>query len=1131
MNTDRERFSFLLESEASFWEQNLNGEDLSTTADEERGKYRTNYVGSKQKLVDWIWKHTPDGVKTVFDGFTGSAVVAYMYKTKGLQVFASDRLRFSYHMARAIIENQKTKLKPETVTRLLEKNPKAGTFVRDNFKGKYFSPEVHGRIDSIRTNIDELKGYEKDLALFALARTCMASTDHGHFGSIRPRVEKTIQAADFDKMFTEYVGRANSLVFDNGQKNQVILGDILVVLPKVEADLAYFDPPYATKFSSCNYTSAYHFLEGLMTYWEGLTLKESTLKSFESDHKAITPKTAPPFFESFLEKATHIKRWLISYRDHAFPTASEMKRMLTKLGRSANLRSKDHKYQLFNKHQTDANNPKEYLFIADSKTSTSAKAGTFLVQDEVEISVEEETELNLLTCQAGIEPIRVAGYMGNKYTMLPWIERYIPKACKTFFDAFSGGANVGYHAKRLGLAVTSNDLLRYPYHLARAVIENNSEKLTDEDVDQVLDQKTEAGTFMVDHFLGFYYTKPVLQWMENVWTNIQKLENYKKDIALAALANTVKAHSEFGQFHRTKKNQRAKATYYSQLSKHIPLDSLEGTYKRSVNRINRLVFDNGQAHKALNKDVHAALRDTQADVVYMDPPYLTEYEYNDYDSHLHFVEGLMNMWADKKLNDNAVRNYPSRTRLTREGQIQFIQQLITGAKQGFKTVLLSYRDHAFPKPEDLKGMFTTNYGAVETSSREVTYTIARRGDNGSGRNAKELLFIASDAKASRPVQSNRAMACKSQVPIELELFEPLETSASTLGQAGDPQFRCTLCRVGTNLNGDHFTREELSSRYATAINKKIDLKHSQEITDIVGGIIGSDFVDDEAGARVEVVGELYPEESKLAALAYKLMKKGIVSQVSMECDYEEGECSICGKRVASKSQYCIHLSKFKGQTWQGKPVYEVLHGVTFTGLGLLDRKGADENAKITQVASSIESNTVKGESMSDPKEKTESSDMEGEEKGEQSPPKSDKDVEALREENSQLKARIVELTKQIEKLEAEKKAAANRSRAEKLISRFLEKGVVFATPEARSKELERLAGLSDEAFAATEASVGLMPFLKTKEEKAEKKPEGSSSLDSSAALRPLDVDDAPTSLEEQLSQGFMVAYQERQDLY
>jgi adenine-specific DNA-methyltransferase len=118
----------------------------------------------------------------------------------------------------------------------------------------------------------------------------------------------------------------------------------------------------------------------------------------------------------------------------------------------------------------------------------------------------------------------------------------------------------------------------------------------------------------------------------------------------------------------------------------------------------------------------------------------------------------------------------------------------------------------------------------------------------------------------------------------------------------------------------------------------------------VGGVVSSDFVQDNQGNRVECVGELYTQDNDHARLAYKLIKKGIVTQVTMECDYQEGECSICGKRVKSKAEYCIHLKKHKGSQFNGQLVYEILHGITFTGLGLLDKKGADENAKIKTVS-------------------------------------------------------------------------------------------------------------------------------------------------------------------------------------
>ena len=156
-----------------------------------------------------------------------------------------------------------------------------------------------------------------------------------------------------------------------------------------------------------------------------------------------------------------------------------------------------------------------------------------------------------------MDPVKVTGFMGNKYVMLGWIERQLPKDAKTVVDAFSGGANVAYHFKRKGLKVIANDLLLFPYHVARAVVENSHETLSDEDIDKILAPNANAGSFIVDNFDGYYYSKPVLSWLDQVWANIQKLSGYKKDLALAALGNTVKAKSLYGQFHRSQINLKA----------------------------------------------------------------------------------------------------------------------------------------------------------------------------------------------------------------------------------------------------------------------------------------------------------------------------------------------------------------------------------------------------------------------------------------------------------------------------------------------------------------------------------------------------------------------------------------------
>lgn len=144
-------------------------------------------------------------------------------------------------------------------------------------------------------------------------------------------------------------------------------------------------------------------------------------------------------------------------------------------------------------------------------------------------------------------------------------------------------------------------------------------------------------------------------------------------------------------------------------------------------------------------------------------------------------------------------------------------------------------------------------------------------------------------------------------------------------------------------------------------------------------------------------------------------------------------------------------------------------------------------------------------------------------------------LKELEKENAELKQKLTEAQKRIQQLEGEQRAAANRSRAEKLIRKVGKLGVSFESDEERSKELERLAGLSDDAFAATEAAYERLPKLPPK--KADDKqelPEASkaSSADpamrSSASVRPQDVDDSkPGTLEDRLRKGFLSAYQQR----
>jgi len=1318
--TDMQKLDFLLEADAELQLLRLDAEAAAAEREEEeRPKYVATYIGSKQKLIDWIWRSTPEGVKSVLDAFSGSAVVAYMYKTKGLRVVANDRLRYAWHTARAIIENRSVTLTDAEIEALVADNPKAGDFVQKTFKGIYFSEGIHKVIDTIRANIDALSGFKKDIALFALGKTCITGS-FGHFSSTTEAAKRKYTPEQFKARFAETARRINALVFDNGQRCEAMQKDILDALAEAKVDLAYFDPPYATHFSTTNYEKNYHFIEGLMTYWDGLEIETGNkIRNYKTDHETVTKANAAEFFDGFFAKSHHIPHWIISYRDQAYPSEAEMKKLIAAHGRASRMRSKDHEYMITNVHGA-ASHAKEHLFIcrreavqraaadlggealyaeamhaeaiweetanevryrvrppehfrpdtfrrkklkgiegiailvaklkpehvAEGKDPDSMviqafrfvrktdenpdgwtieRAKKWVAEHEKEIKADDEAlfaaaadddegalaieagedaealaadaegeeeealslcgdfDLDVLEAIAAQEKVpRVTGFMGSKHFIMGWIDKHVPKDAKSLFDAYAGGCNVAYYYKRKGLKVCANDLLSFPYHLARAVIENSKETLSAEEVEALFESNPSAGTFCVDHFYGYYYTKPILAWLDSTWANIQKLSGYRKDIALAALGNTCKAKARFGQFSRSKKGMRGRLSDDHERAQHsqlgnMPLSEFTETFRRYVKQISGLVFDNGQECLAFNADAREVIPKVKADVLYCDPPYVTEFGTNDYESDLHFLEGLMTMWKGKDLADDSRRSFPSRTRYTKATMKEMFEGFIGAGRKNYGTILISYRDHAFPTQDEIKGMLAQGWDKVRVNAIDVEYGIVPYEAKRGGKFAKELLFVASGPKAMAAAASDGTVPEPNHTsfPIELAFAEDETPSAQAinLGEApaGDREFSFVLCHVGTNKNGDQFSREELQARHQTAVNKKIDLKHSQDFRDIVGGVVASEFVEDDAGGHVECVGELYVADNENARLAYKLMKKGIIKQVSMECDYEEGECSVCGKRVKSKADYCLHLKKFKGAEFKGKPVCETLHGITFTGLGLLDRKGADEKARITQVADAVgtetnASTTQKGgtEAMDRDKEKDkdEGAEREAAKKpkapdeggggGGSEPSNKDARIRELEGKNQKLKAQLVELQKELEKLQAKEKAAANRARAEKLMKKLEKDGFSFGEEDDREKELERLAGLSDDAFAATEATYKRVPKPKAdapdkkedeeedakskekdkdKDKRGKEKPDAKAGADgklrTDAGVKPLVVDDAKLSLEDRLRRGIRAAYDDR----
>src|SRR5262249_32659240 len=77
-------------------------------------------------------------------------------------------------------------------------------------------------------------------------------------------------------------------------------------------------------------------------------------------------------------------------------------------------------------------------------------------------------------------------YMGSKYRLVPELVAVFEElGGRTVLDAFSGSGVVSYTLKCLGYEVTSNDFLSFPSVIAKATVENQSQRLTDANIEAI----------------------------------------------------------------------------------------------------------------------------------------------------------------------------------------------------------------------------------------------------------------------------------------------------------------------------------------------------------------------------------------------------------------------------------------------------------------------------------------------------------------------------------------------------------------------------------------------------------------------------------------------------------------------
>ena len=268
------------------------------------------YSGSKLKLLPYILSIVHSlPVKRIFDGFSGTTRVSQAFAKCGYQVVANDLAVWSKVFGECYLKGKKSDQLQKKIDYLNNLKGYEGWFseyygskangglsLHSGGKKKIWQIHNTKKLDAIRPEIDKVaeSSIEKSILLTSLILALdKVDSALGHYASYlrewSPRSFKTM------KLLMPLIETKSNL-------HKVMNKDIFQALPKVQADLSYFDPPYGSNnekmpSSRVRYAGYYHI-------WKTICLNDEPELAGKTNRRAdCKDRIAGSIFEEFRKDA------------------------------------------------------------------------------------------------------------------------------------------------------------------------------------------------------------------------------------------------------------------------------------------------------------------------------------------------------------------------------------------------------------------------------------------------------------------------------------------------------------------------------------------------------------------------------------------------------------------------------------------------------------------------------------------------------------------------------------------------------------------------------------------------------------------------------------------------------------
>jgi len=329
--------------------------------------------------------------------------------------------------------------------------------------------------------------------------------------------------------------------------------------------------------------------------------------------------------------------------------------------------------------------------------------------------------------------------MGSKYKLAPSLASVFGElGGVSFLDAFSGSGFVGYLAKCMGYAVTSNDYLAFPSVISRAATVNDTVTLSDELIERITGPAVDDRDFISSTFKDVFFTDYDRRFLDSAWSHIATLDGFERDIALAALILSAARKQPRGVF-----TISGDLENYNDGRRDLSL-SLREHFRERVAEYNKAVFPSVRSGSAFTGDVFD-LEKTDYDVVYLDPPYAPPSDDADYTKRYHFLEGLSDYWVGREImQETKTKKIPKKHSLF--ANKRSIEDALERTFEKFRdagAIVMSYSSNAVPDDVRIKELLGAVKPNVEIRRIEHQYHFGTHG-TATRRAAQEYIFIGRD---------------------------------------------------------------------------------------------------------------------------------------------------------------------------------------------------------------------------------------------------------------------------------------------------------------------------------------------------------------------------------------------------